>query len=501
MNRLVMRLVAVLACAAALSVAAAQTGTLQLAVDQSPVGLDPHKVTAFSSFAVVYAIYEGLLEINADLQLEPALATAYEVSDDGLTYTFTLRDGVTFHNGRSMTADDVVYSLERILDPEVASPQASRFAQVASAEAVDDRTVVFTLTEPFAPFLANMPNLYVVPREAVEEHGDLQQVAVGTGPFRLVEVVPDTYLHLEAHDGYYREGAPGVAALRYNVVPEGSTRAAGLRTGTYHLLPDVDPTTALTLRAAPNVTVLGTDDLAYTLLGMNTTRAPFDDPRVRYAINLMLDRDEIVDAVHLGEAVPAGPLSPALADWAVSTDAFTCYDHDVERARGLLAEAGHGDGLSFTILTFGTNRIVADTAQVVHAQLERAGMDVTLNVAEFGTFVQDWQNSNFDVFVSRNGGNIDPDGYLHRTFVTGGSTNVFRYSDDEVDALLERGRTNADPAVRREAYDALQERLACEGPIAHLAYGTLFSAVGSDVQGFQQIPTGHLRYLRDVTLP
>jgi peptide/nickel transport system substrate-binding protein len=266
---------------------------------------------------VTNQIYDGLLEINADLQLEGALAESYTISDDGLVYTVTLRDGVVFHNGRPFGADDVVYSLERILDPETGSPQASRFSQVASAEAVDERTVVFTLTEPFAPFLSNMRYLYVVPREVVEEHGDLQQVAVGTGPFALAEVVPDTYLRLEANADYYRPGEPGVATLRYNIVPEASTRAAGLRTGTYHLIPDVDPTTALTLGNAANVTVLEVPGLAYTLLGMNVTREPFDDPRVRRAINLALDRDELVDGVFLGNALPAGPLSEALADWAV----------------------------------------------------------------------------------------------------------------------------------------------------------------------------------------
>jgi peptide/nickel transport system substrate-binding protein len=478
----------------------AQSGTLELAVDQSPAGLDPHKVTAFSSFVVLHQIYDGLLEPNADLQLEGALAESYEVSDDGLTYTFTLRDGVTFHNGRPLTSDDVVYSLERILDPEVASPQASRFTLIEEATAPDPRTVVFTLREPFAPLLANTRYLYVVAREVVEEHGDLQQVAVGTGAFRLVEVVPDTYLHLEAHDGYYRPGEPGVAALRYNIVPEASTRAAGLRTGTYHLLPDVDPTTAETLRAAPGVTVLGTQDLAYTLLGFNTTRAPFDDARVRHAINVAIDRDEVVDAVHLGNAEPAGPLSPALVDWAVSVDEYPCHAHDPERARSLLADAGYPDGFSFTILTFGTNRVVADTAQVLQAQLERVGLDVEVNVAEFGTFVQDWNNSNFDAFVSLNGGTIDPDGYLHRTFITGGSTNVFRFSDPVVDDLLVRGRTTADMAERQAIYRDAQLALACEGPIAYVAYGTLFSAHTAAVEGFQQVPDRHVRYLRNVTL-
>ena len=481
-----------------LGFAFAQTGTLELAVDQSPVGLDPHVVTAFSSFAVLGQIYDGLVETNADLQVEPALAESWEVSGDGLTYTFELRDGVTFHNGRAMTADDVVYSYERIMDEATGSPQASRFSQVASAEAVDDGTVVFTLSEPFAPFLLNTANLSVVPREVAESE-DLNRVAVGTGPFMLAEVVPDTYVRLTAYPDYYREGQPGVAALRYNVVPEASTRAAGLRNGTYHLLPDVDPATALTLEGVPNVSILSTQDLAYSLLGLNTTVAPFDNPRVREAINLIVNREEIVEAVYFGQAVPGSPLSPGLSDWAVDTSNFDCYTPDVERARALLEAAG-ASNLSMNILTFGTNKIVSDTAQVVQAQLVEAGIDATVDVEEFGTFVQRWQNGDFDAFVSLNGGSADPDGYFYRTFHTEGATNVYEFSDAGIDALLDRGRTETTSDEREATYAELQESLACTGPVVHVAYGTLLSALRDEVEGFEQMPTRSLISLRNVTL-
>ncbi|MEX2536833.1 MAG: ABC transporter substrate-binding protein [Trueperaceae bacterium] len=494
------RLNTVLLAATLFGFVLAQSGTLELAVDQSPVGLDPHKVTAFSSFAVIGQIYDGLLEANSDLQLEPALAESWKVSEDGLIYTFMLRDDVTFHNGRPMTAADVVYSFERIMAEETASPQASRFNVVSGARAVDDHTVEFSLSEPFAPFLSNLTNLSVVPREVIEEHGDLQQVAVGTGPFMLGEIVPDTFVTLEANPDYYRDGQPVVAGIRYHVVPEASTRAAGLRTGTYHLLPDVDPATAQTLERAPGVTMLGTQDLSYVLMGINAGREPFGDVRVRAAINYAIDREEIVEAVYFGDAVPAGPLSPALVDWALPPEEYYCYDHSAERARELLAEAGYPDGIELEILTFGTIKVVSDAAQVLQAQLREAGIDASVNVAEFGTFVQDWSNSNFDMFVSLNGGTLDPDGYLYRTFRSDGSTNVFNYGDPQVDELLDRGRTTVDEEARQEIYNELQQRLACEGPIAHVTYGTLFSAHTDEVQGFQQMASRGLRYLRNVTL-
>ncbi len=480
--------------------ASAQSGQLELAIDSSPAGLDPHIVTAFSSFAVIGQIYESLLEVNANLELEPALATSYTVSDDGLTYVFQIRDNVKFHNGRSLTADDVVYSFDRVRNPETASPQASRFTEVASAVATGEYEVTFTLTRQFAPFLANIPNLSIVPQEVVAANGNLQQVAVGTGPFMLSEVVPDTYVLLTANPDYYRPGQPGLAAVRYNIVPVASTRAAGLRTGTYHLLPDVDPASAETLRGANGVTLLEIQDLSYTLLGFNTTREPFNDPRVRAAINYAIDREELVEAVYFGNGVPGGPLSPGLAEWALDTSAFACYATNRDIARNLLAEAGYPNGFATEIKALGSVQIVVDAAQVLQAQLSEIGIDATVTVQEVGSFVQDWRNSNFDMFASLNGGSSDPDGYLHRTFVTGGSTNVFLYSDANIDALLEQGRTTVDRAARKAIYDQLQTDLACEGPIAHLAYGTLFSGVTDNVMGFQQMPNRGLRYLREVML-
>ncbi|HEX7039999.1 MAG TPA: ABC transporter substrate-binding protein [Trueperaceae bacterium] len=480
--------------------AAGAQGVLEIATDTAPVGLDPHKVTAFSSFVVIGQIYDGLVELNADLAVEPALAESWTVSDDGLTYVVKLREGVRFHNGRTMTADDVVYSYERIVDPDTASPQASRFSAVASAVATGQYEVTFTLSQPFAPFVSNLANLYVVPHEVVEEFGDLQQHAVGTGPFMLDEIVPDTYVSLVKNPDYYREGQPVLDGLRYNIVPEASTRAAGMRTGAYQLIPDVDPATAETLRGVPGVELLGVQDLAYTLLGLNVSREPFDDPRVRMAINYAIDRAEIVDAVYFGNAVPGGPLSPGLTEWALDTGEFPCYATDLDMARQLLAEAGYPDGFETEILTFGTIQVVTDTAQVLQAQLAEIGIDANVNVAEFGQFVQDWTNSNFDMFVSLNGGSSDPDGYLHRTFITGGSTNVFEYSDPEVDEWLEAGRTTTDQAARYEIYADLQRKLACEGPIVHIAYGTLFTAIADEVEGFQQMPTRGLRYLREASL-
>ncbi|WP_276956751.1 ABC transporter substrate-binding protein [Allomeiothermus silvanus] len=475
-------------------------GTLQIAVDSSPAGLDPHVATAFATFVVIGNIYEGLTEIDEGLRVRPALAESWKVSPDGLTYTFKLRSGVTFHNGQAFDAKDVLATFNRVRDPKTGSPIASRFNLVKEVRANGPLEVVFELSQPFSPFLSELAGLSIVPAEYIASGGDLQRRAVGTGPFQLKEWVPDTYILLERNPKYYRQGRPYLDALKFNIVPDAATRQIGISSGTYHFLPNIDPSLAVTLKNAPGVKLYESQDLSYSLLGMNVTRKPFDNPKVREALNYAVDRKALVQAVYFGNGVPGGPLSPALKGWASPVSAFPCYSTNPQKARELLRQAGYPNGVDFTILTLGSVKTVVDAAQVLQAQLAPAGFRAKIEILELGKFVQEWRNSNFDAFASLNGGSADPDGYLFRTFSTGGSTNVFKYSDPGVDQLLNQGRTATSADTRRKIYAELQVKLACQGPIAHLVYGTLFSAARENVQGFKPIPTRSLLYLRETWL-
>lgn len=475
-------------------------GTLQIAVDSSPAGLDPHVATAFATFVVIGNIYEGLTEIDEGLRVRPALAESWKVSPDGLVYTFKLRPGVTFHNGQTFDARDVVATFNRVRDPRTGSPVASRFNLVKEVRATGPLEVVFELSQPFSPFLSELAGLSIVPAEYLASGGDLQRRAVGTGPFQFREWVPDTYILLERNPRYWRQGRPYLDALRFNIVPDAATRQVGISSGTYHFLPNIDPSLAVTLRSTPGVRLYETQDLAYSLVGVNVTRKPFDNPRVREALNYAIDRKALVQAVYFGNGVPGGPLSPALKGWAAPISAFPCYNPSLQKARGLLRQAGYPNGVDFTLMVLGSVKTVVDAAQVLQAQLAQAGLRARIEILELGKFVQEWRNSNFDAFVSLNGGSADPDGYLFRTFSTGGSTNVFKYSDARVDQLLNQGRTATSPDARRKIYAELQVKLACQGPIAHLVYGTLFSAAREGVQGFKPVSTRSLLYLRDTWL-
>jgi peptide/nickel transport system substrate-binding protein len=496
------RLLANAATAAAFTLAAplaapAQAQVLDIATDTSPVGLDPHVATSFATFLVISNVYEGLTAIDQNLHVVPALADKWTISSDGLTYDFHLRAGAKFHNGRAVTPQDIIANIERIQDKKTGSPLATRVAAVKSMEAVGADTVRFILSAPTAPFLAQLGTISIVAPEAVPTLGRLP---VGTGPYKFKEWVPDTYILLERNPDYWDKPLPYLDGLKFDIVPDSATRQAGIMGGTYKLLPVADAATAAALKGKPGVKLLETQDLAYSLIGVNTSRPPFDKAEVREAMNMALDRNQIVQAVYFGRGVPGGPLSPALTQWALPVSAFPCYKPDPAGAEKLLAAAGIKGKLKLTLSVLGSIQQVVDIAQVAQAQLNKAGFDVTLNVEEQGKFIADWRASNFDAFVSLNGGGPDPDDYFGRTFQTGGATNVFKYSNPEIDKLLTEGRTETDAAKRKPIYDQAQKILACQGPIMHIAYGTLFAAASAKLEGFAPMPTRSLRTLREAKL-
>jgi peptide/nickel transport system substrate-binding protein len=475
----------------------ARAQVLEIATDQSPVGLDPHVATAFSTALIASNIYEGLTAIDADLRIVPALAESWTISPDGLTYEFRLRAGATFHNGRAVTPQDIIANIERVRDPKTASPFASRFTGIKSMEAIGTNGLRLTLDAPSAPLLAQLASLAIVAPESVATLG---RQPVGTGPFKFREWVPDTYIVLDRNPAYWQQGLPYLAGLKFNIVPESSTREAGIASGTYRLLPVVDAAAAASLDGKPGVKLMQTQDLAYSLVGLNTSKPPFDKPAVREAFNLAIDRAQLVQAVYFGRAVPGGPLSPALSEWALPVSEFPCYKPDPAAAQQKLRDAGITGKLKVTLNVLGSLQQVVDVAQVVQAQLNKAGFDVQLNVQEQGKFIADWRATNFEGFVSLNSGGPDPDDYFGRAFQTGGATNVFKYSNPELDKLLIAGRAETIPAARKKIYDQAQRILACTGPAINLAYGTLFAAVRSDVQGFAPMATRSLRTLREAKI-
>ncbi len=468
-------------------------GTLRVGITQEILNLDPHVATAFSSFQVLDLVYEGLLRLDPrTLRLEPNLAESWSVSADGLTYVFRLRRDATFHDGSQVDATDVKYTFDRILEPATRSPQASFLEPVREVTVVDPFTVRIMLKRPYAPFLALLAGAGrgIVPVNFEDKVGDPRTRTLGSGPYRL-DRFSTSAVRLVKHDRYWRRDAAGnrlpyADAVEYRVIPDPATLRAAVRAGEVELIVGfgVDVTAARTLVGVPGLRVQSAPDLAYSLLGINHERPPFNDVRVRQALSLAVDRGALAQVVYSGRAVPAGPIPPTLEAWQpVAPGRLPHYTPDRARARQLIQQAGHSR-VSFRILPIPTVPEAVQMAQVLREQLNAAGFAVEIEQTDFATFLARWRASQFDAFVSLNGGFVDPDLHLYRHVHSTGSTNVFKFKDAAVDALLERGRTTTDAGQRVRIYRDLQVQLAEKVPFLFLNYADVFAVSRTSLHGF-----------------
>lgn len=304
---------------------------LLVAADQDPVGLDPHKVPAASSARIYSLVYDSLTKMDAEFNLQPNLAKKWEVSPDGKTVTFTLEQGVKFHNGREMTSEDVKFSFERILNPDTGSIAKSYFTSIDKIETPDKYTVVFQLKNPDSALLANTSSSFasIVPQEVA----DLNTEAVGTGPFKLDSMESGQFVLLTKNPNYFKQGIPKVDSIKFVIMKDEAQRMAAIRAGKVDIA-SVSADSATLLENTPNVSIKSYQSLEYSYLGINVAKKPFDDPRVRQAISYAVDRNEIIQTVWKGQAVLTGPVAPGQVAWAKDPSEFASYqriDRDLRR--------------------------------------------------------------------------------------------------------------------------------------------------------------------------
>lgn len=468
---------------------------LKIANDQEPAGLDPHKVPAHSSIRIYEKIYNSLLKHDENMHLQSELALEWEQPDE-VTYIFKLREGVLFHNGREMTAEDVKYSFERILDPETASIAKSYFANVTSIDVINPYTVQFNLSEPYAPFLSYIAsvNAAIVPKEVVEEHGDLMQVAIGTGPFVFDEWKPDAHVKLSKNENYFIEGQPKLDGITFIDMKDESSRLAAIRTGEVHL-------TTLSSQSIPlvekneDIKIESYQSSEYSYVGFNFNKAPFDNQLVRQAISLAVDRNEIADIVWKGDAVISGPIPTALGKWAIDVTKEEMYQHNIEKAKQLLAEAGHPNGFETVISTASTYPDMIETAQLFQQQLAAIGIKSTIEQLEWGQYVDAWVNGNHQMLVGRNGAGTDPDRALGFFFATEGSANVWGFSNKEYDELMAKGKVTTNDEERLVIYQDAQRQLIDLSPNLFLVSPKKFFVVRDNIKGFSPTPNDPENFL------
>ena len=434
-------------------------------------------------------MYSRLTRLDVQMRPQPDLAEKWEISPDGKTYTFHLRKGVKFHNGRELTASDVKYTYERIINPDTASIAKSFFDPIASVEANDASTVTIQLKAANTPFLVNTAATWagIVAKEVVDENkGDLNKVDAGSGPFKLQEWTPDTRTVLIRNSDYYVPGQPAVDKITYLIMPEESARIAALRTGNIQFT-ILSAAGFDTLKSDTSVKAIGGPTLGYFYLGINVAKPPFDKPQVRQAISYAVDRGEIISSVFRGHARPTGPVPSALADWAVDTTQFETYKPNVDKAKQLLAEAGVSN-LKTTMMAMSTLPQQVDAAQVIRSQLLKVGIDAEVQPLEVGVYVDTWKKKGMELMVGSNGAGTNADRAVCFFFCTDGSANVWNYSNDKVDSAGAEARSAADQSRAKTLYDDAQKQIVNDAPNLFLANQNQFLAYSPKLANFTPMP-------------
>jgi peptide/nickel transport system substrate-binding protein len=480
-----------------------KTGGTLIAATQSDVGnLDPHKVQAASSLRILNNVYQKLTIIDRELKPVGQLAKEWTVSDDGLTWTFQLQEGVQFHPpvSRELVASDVVYSIERILDEETGSPWRSNFTPVTNVSADGDYTVVFEFDEPFAPFLVKLTQGFVMPEGAAESSEyDVGKQPVGSGPFVFEETVAQTKTSLSKFGDYWEtdendNALPYLDTVEFRPIPEGQSRVTSLKTGEVDWVVTVPASQASGLEGSSGVVFSNIPGTFYDYVGQNTDKAPLDDVKLRQAISWSVNRQALVQGARFGYATPTQDPIPPESVWKDLISVDEPYSQDVERAKQLISESKY-DGEELEIQVGQEFQGQVDEAEIVAEQLRQAGLSVTIRPIEFSTMINNLNNGNYQLAILGWVGFTDPDDLFYVEFHTGEIFNQTNYSNEEVDELLEKGRTaTGSREERAQFYDDAVDIIAREAPYTFLVYNEEIAAWREVVKGFTHLPTGTPRF-------
>jgi len=455
---------------------AAGNNELIFAVMSDAPTLDIHGSNDSASSDAQHQIFETLTKYNEDGSVAPLLAESFDNISDTV-WEFNLRQGITFHDGSELNADVVVANFTRLLDPEFASPKAFIFETVDSVEAVDNYTVRFTLTQPFAPFPAHLAHSGGMIASLDSLAAGVEDNPIGTGPFKFYSWERGNEIRFVRNEDHW-QNVPNIESLVFRVIPEPETRFAMLEAGEAQ----VTALDAVRYNNAVNVPDINIDRLSstsLTYLGFNTETEPFNDVRVRRAVTMAINKDDILHAVVQGLGVTAtGPIAPTVNH---SSNNVNTIQHNVEEARALLAEAGLADGFETVIYYNEGNAGRATIAELVQANLRELNIDVQIRSVEWGQYLELTGAGETPMFILGWGTvTADADYGIFPVFhssLHGDAGNRSFYSNPRVDELLEQGRLETDEAARSEIYREVKQLIIDDAPVVFLfhpdwAYGT-----------------------------
>ena len=467
---------------------AAQTGepsyggsvTVAIAQDLDDT-LDPHMVVSAGTEEVLFNVFEGLVKPNSEGELIPAVASDYDISEDGTTYTFTLREGILFHNGDPVTVDDVVYSLDRLAGTESGQPLVSAYSLIKSIEATDEQTVVITLNEGNTEFLAYLTEA-IIPAD----YADRATAPIGTGPFKFVSRTPQEGMVIEKFEDYW--GTPAyLDRVEYKVISNADTLVMSLQSGAVDLCAHLTAAQAGELGSEFCIET-GTMNLVQALY-LNNAVEPLNDVRVRQALCYAVNVQDILDLTADGEGVPVGSsMYPAFQKYFIP-ELADAYPQDIEKAKQLLADAGYADGFDLTITVASNYSPHVNVAQVLEQQLEAIGVNVTIDLVEWETWVNDvYTNRQFEsTVVGLDASAMTARAMLER-FESTNSKNFINFSDAEYDEVYAKAIASVDDEEQTSLYKRLQEILSEQAANVYIQDLCDFVAIKSELGGLTFYP-------------
>nr|WP_297864239.1 ABC transporter substrate-binding protein [uncultured Acetatifactor sp.] len=465
-------------------------GSVVVGIQQDIDSLDPHKATAAGTKEILFNIFEGLVKPDENGHLIGAVASDYTISEDGLVYTFTLRDGVKFHNGNAVTAEDVKYSLERVSGLLDGTPLISTMSAITAVDILDEKTVQVTVgsanTELIYSFVAA-----IIPAGSGEEEG---ADPVGTGPFSYVSYKPQEGIVLAKNPDYWQEGLPHVDQVEFKIVGDGDTALMELQGGTIDIYPYLTDSQAQVLQ--DNYQVTSSPTTMVQALYLNNGTAPFDDVRVRQAICYALDKEEINEFVGGGTGtLISSCMPPTLKDYYTDLNDTYGTTANVEKAKELLADAGYADGFDMEIAIVSGYEFHMQTGEVIVEQLKKVGINAAIQGMENSEWLEKVYNGReFDATITCLTSDMTP-GYLMNRFQTASGKNFINFASPEYDEVYQKAQAAIDLTEKAEYYKQLQKILCDQAGSAFIQTPADKTALSSRIAGYKFYPV----YVQDIS--
>jgi peptide/nickel transport system substrate-binding protein len=465
------------------------SGNLIAAIAGEPDQLDPQKTSAYFSFEVLENVFDTLVEPDENLEMRPALAQSWSVASDQLTWNFHLRKGVTFQDGSPFTADDVVYSYRRIIDEKLAN--VDKFSAVTDVSAPNEDTVLIRVKQPTPNLLTNLggfKGMAIVQRKNVES-GQIATHPIGTGPFAFASQKSGDSILLAANPNYWG-GAPKVPGVTFRFISEPSTALSALQAGEIDWTDSIPTQRVAQLKNDDSIKLAVTPSNDYWYLALNEAREPWKDARVRQAIAYAIDRKAIVQATSYGTATANQLAIPEGNPWYTPYDT---YRYDINKAKSLLGEAGASpEKLDMLVTSEYPETVTA--AQVIADNLKPLGITVNIRTVDFATWLDEQNTGNFDMLMMGWLGNIDPDDFYYAQHHTDGSSNAQKFSNPDVDRLLDTGRVQTNRQARQADYAKAATIIADQVSYIYLYNPSVIQAWTTSLSGYQARRDGAIRF-------